>query len=111
MNHGFANGLLLVYYEAKRDRQLQNDRCTSSTIPNTQDLPIWPLDNFNKYITSNLGIYVWMLHWVMLLGVSLLPGVELVERDRVAGVTGGMLLVGGAGILASGDSGILLFSR
>ena len=52
-----------------------------------------------------------MLRWVMLLGVSLLPGVELVERDRVAGVTGGMLLVGGAGVLASGDSGILLFSR
>ena len=43
--------------------------------------------------------------------MSLLPGVELVERDRVAGVTGGMLLVGGAGVLASGDSGILLFSR
>ena len=43
--------------------------------------------------------------------VYVLPGVELADKDLVAGVTGGMLLVSGAGVFASGDSGILLFSR
>ncbi len=40
-----------------------------------------------------------------------LPGVELVDRARVEGVTGGML-EGSVGVFASGDSGmLLLFSR
>ena len=89
-------------------------KTTDALAPRYQTRRIFRFDHLTISINISPQIkvftsecYTELCYW----GVSLLPGVELVERDRVAGVTGGMLLVGGAGVLASGDSGILLFSR